>query len=39
MNRVAKRIIVALMLAFILVGGMCLFVTEYALNAGSWVVF
>ena len=39
MNRVAKRSIVALMLAFILVGGMCLFVTEYALNAGSWVVF
>ena len=39
MNRVAKRSIVALMLAFLLVGGMCLFVTEYALNAGEWVVF
>ena len=39
MNRVAKRSIVALILAFLLVGGMCLFVTEYVLNAGRWVVF
>ena len=39
MNRVAKRSIVALILAFVLVGGMCLFVTEYVLRAGQWVVF
>lgn len=39
MNRVAKRSTIALMLAVILLGGMCLFAVEYVLNAGSWVVF
>ena len=39
MNRVAARSTIALMLAVILLGGMCLFLVEYTLNAGDWVVF
>lgn len=39
MNRVASRSTIALMLAVILLGGMCLFVVEYVMNAGDWVVF
>lgn len=39
MNRVAKRSTIALMLAVILLGGMCLFLVEYLMNAGRWVVF
>lgn len=39
MNRVASRSTIALMLAVILLGGMCLFVVEFAMNAGDWVVF
>lgn len=39
MNRVASRSTIALVLAVILLGGMCLFLVEYILNAGDWVVF
>ena len=39
MNRVANRSSIALLLAVILLGGMCLFLAEYLLNAGDWVVF
>ena len=39
MNRVAGRSTIALLLAVILLGGMCLFLVEYVLNAGDWVVF
>jgi peptidoglycan glycosyltransferase len=39
MNRVASRSTIALVLAVILLGGMCLFLVEYILSAGDWVVF
>ncbi|MBQ2919832.1 MAG: penicillin-binding protein [Oscillospiraceae bacterium] len=39
MNRVANRSSIALLLAVILLGGMCLFLAEYLLNAGDWVIF
>ena len=39
MNRVANRSSIALLLAVILLGGMCLFLAEYLLHAGDWVVF
>ena len=39
MNRVANRSSIALLLAVILLGGMCLFLAEFLLNAGDWVVF
>jgi len=39
MNRVASRSTIALMLAVILLGGMCLFLVEYLLKADDWVVF
>ncbi|MBR7178480.1 MAG: penicillin-binding protein [Oscillospiraceae bacterium] len=39
MNRVANRSTIALILAVILLGGMCLFAVEYAMNAGNWVIF
>ena len=39
MNRVANRSSIALLLAVNLLGGMCLFLAEYLLNAGDWVVF
>ena len=39
MNRVASRSTIALVLAVILLAGMCLFLVEYILNAGDWVVF
>ena len=39
MNRVASRSTIALVLAVILLGGMCLFLVEYVLSAGEWVVF
>lgn len=39
MNRVASRSTIALMLAVVLLGGMCLFLMEYVMNAGDWVVF
>ena len=39
MNRVASRSTIALVLAVILLGGMCLFLVEYILNAGVWAVF
>ena len=39
MNRVASRSTIALLLAVVLLGGMCLFLVEYVMNAGSWVVF
>ena len=38
MNRVAKRSTIALVLAVILLGGMCLFLVEYVMNAEDWVV-
>ena len=39
MNRVASRSTIALMLAVVLLGGMCMFLVEYVMNAGEWVVF
>ena len=39
MNRVAKRSTIALLLAVILLGGMCVFLAEYVMEAGDWVVF
>ena len=39
MNRVASRSTIALILAVILLAGMCLFVVEYLLNAGQWAMF
>ena len=39
MNRVASRSTIAMMLVVILLGGMCLFVTEYVMKADEWVVF
>lgn len=38
MNRVASRSSIALMLAVILLGGMCLFLVEFVLNAGDWAM-
>ena len=39
MNRVATRSTIAMMLVVILMGGMCLFLTEYVMKADEWVVF
>ena len=39
MNRVANRSTIALMLAVVLLGGMCVFLVEYVMNAGDWVIF
>jgi len=39
MNRVASRSTIALMLVVVLLGGMCLFLTEYVMKADDWVVF
>ena len=39
MNRVATRSTIAMMLVVILLGGMCLFLTEYVMKADEWVVF
>lgn len=39
MNRVANRSSIALLLAVILLGGMCVFLAEYVMDAGDWVVF
>ena len=39
MNRVASRSTIALVQAVILLGGMCLFLVEFVLNADDWVVF
>ena len=39
MNRVASRSTIAMMLIVVLLGGMCLFLTEYAMKARDWVVF
>ena len=39
MNRVASRSTIALVLAVILLGGMCLFLVEFVLNADDWVAF
>lgn len=39
MNRVANRSSIALLLAVILLGGMCVFLAEYIMDAGDWVVF
>ena len=39
MNRVASRSSIALLLALVLMGGMLLFLGEFALSAGDWVIF
>lgn len=39
MNRVASRSTIAMMLLVVLLGGMCLFLTEYMMKADEWVVF
>ncbi len=39
MRRVSGRSTIALMLAVILLGGMCLFAVEFVMNAGDWAVF
>ncbi len=39
MNRVASRSTIAMMLVVVLLGGMCLFLTEYVMDADEWVVF
>lgn len=39
MNRVASRSTIAMMLVVVLLGGMCLFLTEYVMKADDWVVF
>ncbi len=39
MRRVASRSTIALMLVAVLLGGMCLFLTEFVLKAGDWAVF
>ena len=39
MNRVASRSTIAMMLVVVLLGGMCLFLTEYVMKADEWVVF
>ena len=39
MNRVASRSTIALLLAVVLLGGMCLFLLEYVTSAGDWVIF
>ena len=39
MNRVASRSTIAMMLIVVLLGGMCLFLTEYVMKADDWVVF
>lgn len=39
MNRVAARSTIAMMLVVVLMGGMCLFLTEYVMKADEWVVF
>ncbi len=39
MKRVANRSTIALMLAVILLGGMCLFLVEFVIKAGDWAVF
>lgn len=39
MNRVASRSTIALVLAVILLGGMCLFLVQFVLNAGDWATF
>ena len=39
MNRVASRSTIAMMLVVVLLGGMCLFLTEYMMKADDWVVF
>ncbi len=39
MNRVSSRSTIALILAVILLGGMCLFCVEFVLDAGDWALF
>ena len=39
MNRVASRSTIALLLAVILLGGMCVFLVEFVMEADDWVVF
>lgn len=39
MNRIAKRAGITLILALVLIGGICFFVGEYFLNASDWVIF
>ena len=39
MNRVASRSTIAVLLALVLVAGLCFFVAEYVTMAGEWVMF
>lgn len=39
MNRIAKRALVVILLAFFLVGGFSFFVAEYVSQAAKWVIF
>ncbi|MBQ4550979.1 MAG: penicillin-binding protein [Oscillospiraceae bacterium] len=39
MNRVASRSTIAMMLVVVLLGGMCLFLTEFMMKSDEWVVF
>ena len=39
MNRVASRSTIALLLAVVLLGGMCVFLLEYTMKADDWVIF
>ena len=39
MNRVASRSTIALLLAVILLGGLCVFLAQFVLQAADWVVF
>lgn len=39
MNRVASRSTIALLLAVVLLGGMCVFLIEFTLKADEWVIF
>ena len=39
MNRVASRSTIALLLAVILLGGMCVFLVEFVTEADDWVIF
>ena len=39
MNRVASRSTIAMMLVVVLLGGMCLFITEFMMKSDEWVVF
>ena len=39
MNRVASRSTIALLLAVILLGGLCVFLAQFMIQADDWAVF